>query len=132
MESINHGIKSNTLNNPNSLLGKTDIKFNAASYDHDGLVDIVYMPRDESVMNRQAVASEHLKIFNMNRQSSKIVGNNEEKDKSKETNVVNESLNNRFKWKPTSLKDFGTVKCKASNEIGSTECTYELKLGGKH
>jgi hypothetical protein len=36
----------------------------------------------------------------------------------------------RFKWRPTSLHDFGKVKCRAHNEVGSTECVYQLKLGG--
>lgn len=44
--------------------------------------------------------------------------------------LESDSLVNRFKWKPTSLNDFGEIKCIASNEIGSTECVYELKLGG--
>lgn len=44
--------------------------------------------------------------------------------------ILDERLNRRFKWRPNSINDFGTVKCKATNEIGSTECSYELKLGG--
>ncbi len=44
--------------------------------------------------------------------------------------LESDSLVNRFKWKPSSLNDFGEIKCIASNEIGSTECVYELKLGG--
>ena len=45
--------------------------------------------------------------------------------------LESDSLVNRFKWKPGSINDFGEIKCIASNEIGSTECIYELKLGGK-
>lgn len=48
----------------------------------------------------------------------------------KSINFVNEGLTSRFKWRPTSLNDFGQVICKATNEIGTTECTYEIKLGG--
>lgn len=44
--------------------------------------------------------------------------------------LESDSLTNRFKWKPNNLNDFGEIKCIASNEIGSTECVYELKLGG--
>jgi hypothetical protein len=46
------------------------------------------------------------------------------------TAVTTESFTNRFKWKPTSMNNFGEIKCKATNEIGSTVCTYEIKLGG--
>lgn len=41
-----------------------------------------------------------------------------------------DSMTSKFQWKPTGLNDFGEIKCIATNEIGSTECTYELKLGG--
>jgi hypothetical protein len=49
---------------------------------------------------------------------------------SKMTNIVNEGLHSKFKWRPTSMNDFGEIRCKATNEIGSTECIYEIKLGG--
>ena len=48
----------------------------------------------------------------------------------KMSNLVNDGLTSRFKWRPTSMSDFGEVKCKATNEIGTTECIYEIKLGG--
>jgi hypothetical protein len=47
------------------------------------------------------------------------------------TTLESDSFINRFKWKPNSMNDYGEIKCIASNEIGSTECVYELKLGGK-
>jgi hypothetical protein len=46
--------------------------------------------------------------------------------------VTSEIFTNRFKWKPTSMSNFGEVKCKATNEIGSTVCSYEIKLGGAY
>ncbi|CAF0732571.1 unnamed protein product [Brachionus calyciflorus] len=42
----------------------------------------------------------------------------------------NEEFTSRFKWKPTDLEQFGEISCKASNDIGTTECKYEIKLGG--
>ena len=101
-------------------------KFNAVNYDHEGGLDIVYMPLSEQLSNRQG---EKQKLFNANKQSSRLV--NEEKEKLKESGVIKEDSNSRFKWRPSSLRDFGMIKCKATNEIGSTECTYELKLGGE-
>ncbi len=44
--------------------------------------------------------------------------------------LVSEGFTSRFKWRPSSANDFGQIKCKVTNEIGSTECTYEIKLGG--
>ena len=44
---------------------------------------------------------------------------------------INDGFTSRFNWKPANLNDFGRVICKAANEIGSTECSYEIKLGGK-
>lgn len=49
----------------------------------------------------------------------------------KQSGFVNEGFTSRFKWRPTSIDDFGEVRCKATNEIGTTECIYELKLGGE-
>lgn len=46
------------------------------------------------------------------------------------TSIHNDGLTSRFKWRPSTLKDFGEVICKATNEIGTTECVYEIKLGG--
>lgn len=42
----------------------------------------------------------------------------------------NEDFKSRFKWMPTDLSQFGKISCIATNEIGSTECGYEIKLGG--
>lgn len=42
----------------------------------------------------------------------------------------NEGFSSKFKYTPRSIDDFGKLVCKASNEIGSNECLYELKLGG--
>lgn len=42
----------------------------------------------------------------------------------------NEDFESRFKWMPTDLSQFGKISCKATNEIGSVECGYEIKLGG--
>ena len=50
--------------------------------------------------------------------------------KPKFTGLVNEGLASRFKWRPTSMSDFGEIVCKATNEIGTTECVYEIRLGG--
>jgi len=35
-----------------------------------------------------------------------------------------------FKFTPKSVLDFGEMRCRARNDIGSTDCVYELKLGG--
>lgn len=48
----------------------------------------------------------------------------------KMSSFINDGLTSKFKWRPTSISDFGEIKCKATNEIGSTECSYEIKLGG--
>jgi hypothetical protein len=45
--------------------------------------------------------------------------------------VINEGFVSRIKLTPTSVYDFGSIKCLVSNDIGTNECTYELKLGGK-
>lgn len=42
----------------------------------------------------------------------------------------NNDLKSKFKWKPIDSNQFGRISCKATNEIGSTECSYEIKLGG--
>lgn len=44
--------------------------------------------------------------------------------------IISDGFSSRFKWRPGSMRDFGEVRCKASNEIGSTECIYEIRLGG--
>jgi hypothetical protein len=49
---------------------------------------------------------------------------------SKLSGLVSEGSTSRFKWRPSNANDFGFIKCKVTNEIGSTECTYEIKLGG--
>jgi len=51
-------------------------------------------------------------------------------DKDETNGKANDAFKSSFKFRPTSLHDFGQVKCKIANEIGSTECVYELKLGG--
>jgi hypothetical protein len=49
---------------------------------------------------------------------------------SKFSGLASEGFTSRFRWRPASTADFGLVKCKVSNEIGSNECSYEIKLGG--
>ena len=46
------------------------------------------------------------------------------------SNLLESRLSSRIFWKPSDMDDFGQLKCKASNEIGSTECIYQVKLGG--
>ncbi len=135
MDNINHGIKSAS----SSLLHQTYINSNSnnkyvnENYDHDddngvGL-DVVYMPR-----------SNDKNMFGTN---SFRKANDDGKRKQEKQHVFDLKpeigatpatptidANSRFKWRPTNMRDFGLVKCKATNEIGSTECTYELKLGG--
>lgn len=43
---------------------------------------------------------------------------------------LNEGFTSSFQFKPQSMDDFGKVMCTATNEIGSTECRYNIKLGG--
>jgi hypothetical protein len=50
--------------------------------------------------------------------------------KPKFTELHNEGFASRFKWRPSGMSDFGDVVCKASNEIGTTDCVYEIRLGG--
>lgn len=50
--------------------------------------------------------------------------------KPKFSSLVNDGLVSKFKWRPTSMSDFGQIVCKATNEIGTTECLYEIRLGG--
>ena len=45
-------------------------------------------------------------------------------------NYNNDNLISRIRLKPKSFQDFGEIKCIAANEIGATNCIYELKLGG--
>ncbi len=61
---------------------------------------------------------------------SKSLNQQPQMQSNKMSNLVNDGLTSRFKWRPTSMNDFGEVKCKATNEIGTTECIYEIKLGG--
>ena len=55
---------------------------------------------------------------------------NKQQQQQKMSNLVNDGLTSRFKWRPTNMNDFGEVKCKATNEIGTNECVYEIRLGG--
>ena len=55
---------------------------------------------------------------------------NNQENLPKFSNLVSEGLSSKFNWRPNSLSDFGEIKCQASNEIGSAECIYEIKLGG--
>lgn len=140
MDNINHGIKSSS--SSSSSLHQTFLNINTnnkyvhENYEHDddngvGL-DVVYMPR-----------SNDKNMFSTN--SFKAKANDDEKHKQEKQRVPDLKseigaatppstptidANSRFKWRPTSMRDFGLVKCKATNEIGSTECSYELKLGG--
>ena len=101
----------------------------------------MFMPLAQPLLNNvnqryEVTGGEQQKnsIFNANKQNrAPFMGgkNSAEIEPAKDANVVSEGLNSRFKWKPSSIGDFGTVTCKATNEIGSTECTYELKLGGE-
>lgn len=50
--------------------------------------------------------------------------------KPKFTELHNEGFASRFKWRPSGMSDFGDVVCKATNEIGTTDCVYEIRLGG--
>ena len=49
---------------------------------------------------------------------------------SKMSGMVSEGLSSRFKWRPTNMNDFGEIKCRVTNEIGTSECLYEFRLGG--
>ena len=135
MDNINHRIKSSS---SSSLLRQTFLNINTnnkyvhENYDHDddngvGL-DVVYMPR-----------SNDKNMFGTN--SLKKANDDDKRKQEKQRDLKPEIVaatastptidaHSRFKWRPTSMRDFGLVKCKATNEIGSTECSYELKLGG--
>jgi len=41
-----------------------------------------------------------------------------------------DGLTSSFQFKPQGMDDFGNIVCTATNEIGSTECKYSIKLGG--
>ncbi len=43
---------------------------------------------------------------------------------------VDDGFTSSFKFIPRNMNDFGKVVCTATNEIGSTECSYTIKLGG--
>ena len=139
LENINHGVKSVPQYQTNSF----NRNLNGNKFSND--LDSLYMPLAEPLLNNgnqrqspnyEVIGGEQQKnlLFNKNMPSRQFpnlkIGNEDTNKLSKEANIVNDGLNSRFKWRPNSLADFGTVKCKAVNEIGSTECTYELKLGG--
>ncbi|RNA23809.1 hypothetical protein BpHYR1_036191 [Brachionus plicatilis] len=42
----------------------------------------------------------------------------------------NDDFKSRFKWRPTDSTQFGKISCKATNDIATTQCNYEIKLGG--
>jgi hypothetical protein len=71
-------------------------------------------PQNENIISNQ-ISSQSFNQFNSN---------------SKMSQMINDGLTSRFKWRPTSINDFGQVKCKATNEVGSTDCLYEIRLGG--
>ncbi len=43
---------------------------------------------------------------------------------------IDDGFTSSFKFMPRNMNDFGKVVCTATNEIGSTECSYSIKLGG--
>jgi hypothetical protein len=109
---------TNTNNNNN--------KYGEVNYDHQeensvitsSSLDNVFMPLLQSDKNL-------IGLKKTNENKAKL-----ETDIASLPSAASIDANIRFKWRPSSLRDFGIVKCTATNEIGSTECSYELKLGG--
>lgn len=58
-------------------------------------------------------------LISSRQEPSKIVGGFEDN-----------GFTSSFKFRPSNMNDFGRIVCKATNEIGSTDCSYDIKLGG--
>jgi hypothetical protein len=114
------------LNSVHGIVADYPSKYSPPSNVASKLNDInVVESNDEAVASAAAVIFQANSAINHHASAHSI-----RSSESKYTNVQNDGFTSRFKWRPTSMSDFGEIVCKATNEIGTTECIYEIKLGG--
>lgn len=125
---MNHMYSNNNKNNMNLNIDKNkDVSSENILSNSDILVSAMAEPLTGDHIHDSKSDLSYSASYHNNNNHNLI---NKEENNVKLTNMVSEGLTSRFKWRPNNINDFGIVKCKATNEIGSTECIYEIKLGG--
>jgi len=139
LDGINHGIKS-TMSSSSSILHQQYFntnnnnanKYSEVNYDHQEENSVISSSSLDNVFMPLVLQSDKnlIGLKKTNENKAKHDTDASSPIASLPSAAASIDANIRFKWRPSSLRDFGVVKCMATNEIGSTECSYELKLGG--